>query len=461
MSDNNEQSKEYIFEHFADYKGSIIEWANNGDERAKDTIYCNPDHFEKTLFKRADDGDIKAQKFLIENYKANRWNNKESFINQAIRSGCQWVINFICTNISEFKENIINVIKNRNHLSFHYHFDDLKAENFDVNFLNEIFQLTNNGNKDATEIAQYIAETEIISHYLKNGNPEIIKDFIRNYWPKDKNHANEFNNFMEERAIEGDEDAQEHIINSLYQYMDRNDPYYNFVVRNYHLDWLHDFICEWWGGELEKIFFEWVREGDSLARESFFEQLDDYTSHYETLENRNFRKTIIALTDEGIEKAKNVILENFDFFIEDKIEGSIIKWAENGNEKAVAIVYDHYDEFKDFLVNWANENQEKAQSLIKENLYIFKDNLINSAIAGKEWSKNIVLDSYYDYFKNKHNLDESIVKWAEEGDERAQKIKEDLDIAKSPIKDIIPSEQEKRDTGGMNPDDFDYFLSLF
>jgi len=159
--------------------------------------------------------------------------------------------------------------------------------------------------------------------------------------------------------------------------MDRGNPYYDFVVHNYHLDWLHDFICEWWGHrELEKIFFEWVRKGDSLARERFFEKLDENISQYEALENSNFRKTIIALTDEGNEKAKKVILENFDFFRDDKIEDSIIKWAQ-------------------------------------------------------------------------------------EGDERAQKIKEDLDIAKSPIKDITPSEQEKRDTGGMNPDDFDYFQSLF
>lgn len=384
MSDNNEQSKEYIFEHFADYKDTIIEWANNGDERAKDTVYCNPDYFEKTLFKRADNGDIKAQNFLAENYKSNRWNNKETFINQAICSGTQWVINFICTNITEFKENFINEIKkinqditNRNNRPFYYNFDNLRIDHINVNFLNEIFQLANNGNKDATEIAQYIAETEIISHYLKNGNPEIIKDFIWNYWPKDKDRAQDFANFMEQQAIDGDEDAQEHIINTLYEYMDRNDPYYDFVVYNHNLDWVHDFICEWWGyRELEKIFFEWVREGGSLARERFFEKLDENISQYEALENSNFRKTIIKLTEEGIEKTKNVILENFDFFRDDYIE-------------------------------------------------------------------------------------DSIAKWAEEGDKRAQKIKEDLDIAKSPIKGITQNEQEKRDTGGMNPDDFDYFLSLF
>lgn len=370
-NNNDEKAKESIYEEYSYFEGTIIKWANDGSERAKNVIYGDASVFESVLFDWANKDDKKAQEILIESYKTEEWGHiKETFINQAIRSGTQWVINFICTNITEFKENLINEIKKVNQKI-------TRAEDFNVNFLNEIFQLANNGNKDATEIAQYIAETEVISHYLKNGDLEIVKDFIWNYWPKDKDRAQDFANFMEQQAIDGDEDAQEHIINTLYEYMDRDDPYYDFVVLNYHLDWLHDFICEWWGHrELEEIFFEWVKEGDSLARERFFEKLDENISQYEALENRNFRKTIIALTDEGIERAKNVILENFDFFIEDKIEGSIIKWAE-------------------------------------------------------------------------------------EGDERAQKIKEDLDIAKSPIKDITPSEQEKRDTGGMNPDDFDYLQFLF
>ena len=123
--------------------------------------------------------------------------------------------------------------------------------------------------------------------------------------------------------------------------MDRGNPYYDFVVHNYHLDWLHNFICEWWGHrELEKIFFEWVREGDSLARERFFEKLDENISQYEALENSNFRKTIISLTDEGNERTKKIILENFDFFRDDKIEDSIIKWAEEGDERAQKIKED-------------------------------------------------------------------------------------------------------------------------
>ena len=466
-NNNDEKAKESIYKEYSYFENTIIKWANEGIERAKNIIY--EDVFKSVLFDWANKDDKKAQEILIECYKTNQWRDiKESFINQAIRWGNLWAINFICTNITEFKENLINEIKKVNQKI-------TRAEDFDVNFLNEIFQLANNGNKDATKIAQYIAETEIISHYLKNGDPEIVKDFVWNYWPKDKNRSKDFSYYVIGLAREGDEEAQEFIISDLYECMyDRDDPFYDFVVDNYDSDWVHGFICEWWGHrELEKIFFRWVREGDSLARENFFEKLDENISYYdyEALENSDFRKTIISLTDEGNERTKKIILENFDFFRDDKIEDTIIKWAKEGDEKAVAIIYNHYDEFKesiirlaergekeaiaivyehydefeDSIIKWANENNEKAQNLIKENLNQFKDSLISSAIAGEEWSKNIVLDSYYDYFEYEHDLDDSIVKWAKEGDKRAQKIKEDLDA-------------QNRE---LDQDDLDYLTSLF
>ena len=441
-NNNDEKAKESIYKEYSYFEGTIIKWANDGSERAKNVIYGDASVFESVLFDWANKDDKKAQEILIESYKTEEWGYiKETFINQAIRSGTQWVINFICTNITEFKENLINEIKKVNQKI-------TRAEDFDVNFLNEIFQLANNGNKDATEIAQYIAETEVISHYLKNGDSKIVKDFVWSYWPKDNDRSKDFSYYVIRLAREGDEEAQELIISSLYECMDdRDDPYYEFVIDNYDSDWVHDFICEWWWGhrELEKIFFRWVREWDSLARERFFEELDEYIRLYETLENSDFRKTIISLTDEGNERTKKIILENFDFFRDDKIEDTIIKWAKEGDEKAVAIIYDHYDEFEDSIIKWANENNEKAQNLIKENLYQFKDSLISSAIAGEEWSKNIVLDSYYDYFEYEHDLDDSIVKWAKEGDKRAQKIKEDLDA-------------QNRE---LDQDDLDYLTSLF
>ena len=470
-NNNDEKAKESIYKEYSYFKGTIIKWANEGIERAKNVIYGDASVFESVLFDWANKDDKKAQEILIESYKTEEWGYiKETFINQAIRWGNLWAINFICTNITEFKENLINEIKKVNQKI-------TRAEDFDVNFLNEIFQLANNGNKDATKIAQYIAETEIISHYLENGDSKIVKDFVWSYWPKDNDRSKDFSYYVIRLAREGDEEAQELIISSLYECMDdRDDPYYEFVIDNYDSDWVHDFICEWWWGhrELEKIFFRWVREWDSLARGRFFEELDEYIRLYEALENSDFRKTIISLTDEGNERTKKIILENFDFFRDDKIEDTIIKWAksgdkeaedaiatiynhydefkesiirlaERGEKEAIAIVYDHYDEFEDSIIKWANENNEKAQNLIKENLNQFKDSLISSAIAGKEWSKNIILDSYYDYFEYEHDLDDSIVKWAKEGDKRAQKIKEDLDA-------------QNRE---LDQDDLDYLTSLF
>jgi len=493
VNKNNQVAKQCIYSHPYDFKDIIKDWANrNNDYKAKSIIYSNSSLFKETIIEWANNNNQKAQIAI--------YNNPSSF-NETITKWAndhkdERAINIIYSLPQHFEKSIVDWAENRNNnkaRNFIYaYYDKFKEMMGGYHIFKEtMIKWANNGDVKAKEIVYKHSQAfkELLTDWANNKNDENAKKIIYNLLHNNENKnsiANIIDNsenwtdpncveLIKKEALEGNEYAQSIITSS--DFLDISgffgeksefdlDSIIDFFVIHRDLDWVHDFICEWWweDRELEEIFFEWVKEGDSLARERFFEKLDENISQYEALENRNFRKTIIALSDEGIERTKKIILKYFASFIEDGIEDTIIKWAKSGDkeaEDAIATIYTHYDEFKESIIRLAERGDEKTQNLIKENLNQFKDSLISSAIAGKEWSKNIVLDSYYDYFEYEHDLDDSIVKWAKEGDKRAQKIKEDLDIAKSPIKDITPSEQEKRDTGGMNPDDFDYLQSLF
>ncbi|MBR3072839.1 DNA translocase FtsK [Fibrobacter sp.] len=473
---NDYKAKSIIYSNSILFKETIIEWANNNNPKAQIAIYNNPSNFNEIIFKWANDH--KDERAINIIYSLPQHFEK-SIVDWAENGNNNKARNFIYAYYDKFKE-----------MMGGYHI-----------FKDAMIKWANNGDVKAKEIVYKHSQVfkELLTDWADNKNDEKAKNIIYGHLHNNESEnsiANIIDNpdnwtdstcidFIKKEALEGNEYAQ-HIITSndfleIFGFFEEEselnlDLIIDFFVIHRDLDWVHDFICEWWWKhrELEETFFEWVREGDPLARERFFERLDEDIDQYKALENSDFRKTIILLTDEGDERTKKIILENFDFFKKDNVENSIIKWAESGDkeaedciatiytyydkfedsiiklaesgdEKAVAIIYNHYDEFKDSITKWANECNEKAQKLIRENVYQFKESLISSAIAGKEWSKNIVLDSYYYYFKCKFNLNHYIVKWAEEGDERAQKIKEDLDA-------------QNRE---LDQDDLDYLTSLF
>ncbi len=465
INKNDVNAIEAIFENFESFEDIIIKWASSGGERAKEIIYNNPYDFENTLFDWASDNNNCAQKFLTNFYH----DDKNIFIEQASCRDNRWAIDFICTNISNFKEKIISKITevDQNIRKNFYAKEDLH-DYFSPKFLEAIFQINS---KDAFEIKKSIAESNVFRIYLDNCNyrvnyaPSAIKDFLLyDYWPSNENCADACANFVEGLALRHDKDAQHAIIENLYEDCDKQNPYYDFVIQHDFLSWCHDFICEWWYGELETIFLKWVRDGDYLARERFFDKLSDNISdinEYGNLtEKHNLRKTIKALAIEGYEDAQNVIFENYKSFEDDDINDHVIEWANNGDERAREIIYNHPDYFQNILIDWANSGDEKAKNIIIEfinksgcdndnaerfvydhpnefknliidwatdwggekdkkfiydNLDIFSETIIERANDGDEYVKESI-------YNHPHDFTDLIAKWAKEGDSEAADI---------------------------------------
>lgn len=368
VNKNNQVAKQCIYSHPYDFKDIIKDWANrNNDYKAKSIIYSNSSLFKETIIEWANNNNQKAQIAI--------YNNPSSF-NETITKWAndhkdERAINIIYSLPQHFEKNIVDWAENGNNnkaRNFIYaYYDKFKEMMGGYHIFKEtMIKWANNGDIKAKEIVYKHSQAfkEVLTDWADNKNDGKAKNIIYGHL-----HNNESENsitniidnpdnwtdpdcveLIKKEALEGDEYAQ-YIITSndfleIYGFFGEKSEFdldsiiYFFVIHR-DLDWLHVFICEWWGHrELEKIFFEWVREGDFLARERFFEKLDENISQYEALENSNFRKTIISLTEEGLEKTKNVILENFDFFRDDKIEDSIIKWAEEGDERAQKIKED-------------------------------------------------------------------------------------------------------------------------
>lgn len=453
INKNDVNAIEAIFENFESFEDIIIKWASSGGERAKEIIYNNPYDFENTLFDWASDNNNYAQKILTNLASDNNncaqkiltnfyHDDKNIFIEQASCRDNRWAIDFICTNISDFKEKIINKITevDQNIRENFYAKEDV-PDYFSPKFLEAIFQINS---KDAFEIKKSIAESNVFRIYLDNCNywvnydPSAIKDFLLyDYWPSNKDCADACANFVESLALGHDKDAQHAIIEDLYEDCDKQNPYYDFVIQHDSLSWCHDFICEWWYGELETIFLKWVRDGDDLARERFFYKLSDNISNineYGNLtEKDNLRKTIKALAIEGYKDAQNVIFENYESFEDDDINDHVIEWANNGDERARKIIYNHPDDFQSVLIDWTNDNDEKAREIIIE--FINKsgcdnDNAKRFVYDHPNEFKNLIIDWACNWddeaekfiYDNYTIFSNTIIEWANNGNERAKNI---------------------------------------
>ena len=518
MSDNNEQSKEFIFEHFADYKDTIIEWVingdkdaqniflenyqsfepdsldflegfsfyfekafasciNNGEERAKEIVYKRPlaYNFIDHLFKLANEGDEKAQKIIIEYYPNPKEKNitmfsrqipattlerrlnkkindfKGIFVRHAAhgiiklphREPNMWAINFVCSHIADFKQNILNFIDQEDHIH---------SINSDLGFIlapfiDTIIQLANNNNKDAFEIAKYFAEKEIFVRYLQIGDKNTIKDFIMHkYWPqKDRCKTRCAAYFIKHFLHDGDKDIK----NFIYEHYDD----YGFDACGGAWEIFDELeedmyavvpqICEF-----EELLKKWATNGDFGAKVII-------CNHFRVFSNSE--KLLIEWAKEGFSKAIETIY-NWDYVFRDFLDISelIIEQAKKGNDTAIRIACERYKDpnYSDCLIELAIQgNKEAINSIccffddfssyldwIKENGYKEydkeddeeddeEDEFINCDAFSKiltHWAApNDLDDRVKKFIYNHHNYLSSkdcLIKMAQAGDSKAKKI---------------------------------------
>lgn len=148
---------------------------------------------------------------------------------------------------------------------------------------------------------------------------------------------------------------------------------------------------------------------------------------------------IAKKAEQGNEEAKAVVYEHYDWT---DFCCAIVRWGNNGDKKAQEFVYESYAEadYLDAIVQWGNKGDKEAQEFLMNHyrelkkIYAHDDNeddCFNNlktsitfwAIKGNVKAKEIVCENYDDFIylkgDNDLELESEIIQWAVAGEEYA------------------------------------------
>lgn len=427
--------KELIVSSFDDFKEILFEWADKGDQNARDFLinFYTAEYFGKfenrffleRVFEWADKGNQNAIDFLFNYYTENSKELRDSLFLERVY---EWIVYDDDDNAKEFIYKLYNsyefpniimplfamgedraceiVYENyeslKDNIKEWVSFDankpiqDIVLDNFEDfdNYYETIVQWANNGNK--------VAENAVYSHCFDDSLNQNLSSSQRKY-------ADYFRSVIIDWAVQNDEVAKKFVydnysdfdykclsrfINSEIKRADNNDPAFK------------ELVCDN-PGEFVEIIMQWIANGDDCAKECAYE-------------NPNlFQKLILKWADNGDENAKKAIYDRFFCVLDfgetySTVKNAIVKWAfaECQNMRAKEIVNTHMSSFKKEITDLAENGCEKANELIYKNTHVFCEIISKRALKNDKTAKEIVYKDYA-FFEG------TIVKLANQGDDRS------------------------------------------
>ena len=467
MCDNNEMSKEFIYEHFADFKSVIVDWAKEGDEKAEtilfenykdfvkhnsnfdnsivtivdkkiktgnydekiiDIVYEYFETFNTTIVDWVKNGDKRAQNFFLENYKQILHLNDYT-TNPLSYDSDEDYFTFTGLSDSVIEDALIICTKDGDERAK----DIVYSYPLSYNFIDILFKWAGNNDERAQKIiidcyenpkpknktvALFFSETIIVPTVPKR-NPKIddfasifVRHAAHNIYDKSLdrkpniwaiNFVCSHLDIFKQSIINLFEKASSWSYNIVAHFV-------NSIIQLANEDNNDAFeIAQYLTGK--EIFSNYLQTGDKNIIKQFliykyWPRNSPCKANCIYFIQNEGKDTIITWAKKVPEAIEFIYAEYYDFRKKINVNEFVIEFAKNGNNTAIEIVCENNkkEEFEDCLIELIKQGNKTAIYKCRSNIK-FKDCLIKLAMQGNETAKSAIYDLFKRYFFIKDNYD--------------------------------------------------------